>query len=68
MFSREVVGRERRQKESVRPTGVRKKRNRAATCMVLKAAAKDRRNPTPFATMNFMGLDLFLMSITWDKQ
>ncbi|GFW08201.1 hypothetical protein TNCV_956321 [Trichonephila clavipes] len=38
------------------------------TCMMLKATANDRHTTTQsLATINFMGLDLILLSVRWHK-
>ncbi|GFS68807.1 uncharacterized protein TNCV_408981 [Trichonephila clavipes] len=41
--------------------------NHAITCLVLKAKTKDRRKTGPLPSMNFVGLDLMLQSVTVDQ-
>ncbi|GFT76850.1 hypothetical protein TNCV_3200211 [Trichonephila clavipes] len=41
--------------------------NRTVTCMVLKAEENDRRKSSPLPSMNFVALDLMLISVTIDQ-
>ncbi|GFV34366.1 hypothetical protein TNCV_4023811 [Trichonephila clavipes] len=66
--SLEVGGREKRWEVSDHPQGVLPQNrvetelNNAATCMVLKATDIDRRTTSELATMNFVSLDLIILS------
>ncbi|GFY00139.1 uncharacterized protein TNCV_1342371 [Trichonephila clavipes] len=41
--------------------------NRTVTCMVLKAEENNRRKSSPLPSMNFVALDLMLISVTVDQ-
>ncbi|GFY16779.1 hypothetical protein TNCV_4337801 [Trichonephila clavipes] len=41
--------------------------NRTVTCMVIKAEENDRRKSSPLPSMNFVALDLMLISVTVDQ-
>ncbi|GFW87440.1 transposable element Tc3 transposase [Trichonephila clavipes] len=41
--------------------------NRTVTCMMLKADENDRRKSSPLPSMNFVALDLMLISVTVDQ-
>ncbi|GFW97342.1 hypothetical protein TNCV_3091801 [Trichonephila clavipes] len=44
-----------------------KEPNHTMTCLVLKAKTNDRRKTSPLPSMNFVGLDLMLQSVTVDQ-